>query len=227
MEIKEKVVIPEREYNQLIKFSNDGEFLALLDELREILRGLKNQKPTIKYRADAVRRIRLFLVEKRLPLAWREPVYNMVVGKFQLDFPLDNSISLKVGSQEITGSTKDILLIKNIRTGDLVGEEPTISLEITSKVSAEKIIKFVKKHKREIEHWQDILGLPDYKSPIWKNINLALKIIRLKDKKGLTFGEISSKLSDDEGLSQQEVDYLATEDNIKTLYYRFKSFLNR
>lgn len=60
--------------------------------------------------------------------------------------------------------------------------------------------------------------------PIWKNTNLALDIIEMKDEKGMSYIEISKVLSDNEDLSDEEVDYLASADNIKTLYHRYKKY---
>lgn len=227
MKTKREVIIPPREYNQILKFSTDNDLLKIFAQQRDILRGLPEKKAPIKFRVDSIKKIRTYLIKKGLPLAWKEPLYNMLVSKYQLDFPLDNSISLMVGSQEITGATSEILLIKNSRTNELLGEEASLSLVITSKVSTEKIIQFVKRHKEEIEYWQGILDLPNYKNPLWSNPDLALKIIQMKDEQNLSFGEISDRLSDNENLSKKQIDYLATENNIKTLYYRFKKFLKQ
>jgi hypothetical protein len=129
-----------------------------------------------------------------------------------------------VNSTEITGCDYEIMIVRNTITGELVGD-PAVDIRITANATIEHIITFVRKYGFEIENFQKALGLPDYKNPIWKRTNLALKIIDMRDKQQLTFAKISEVLSGNHKLSVSENNYLSSEENIKTLYFRFKQYL--
>ncbi len=222
---KEKlnVVLPRLAYNQLIKLVHDKDFVSLLEDLRQELEKLPNKISTPKFKVSASQKIKKYLHQKNVPFSWLEPIYNMTVGKFPIDIPVDNSISLRVCNQEVTGSTRDIFLIRD-KNGLLV-EDPTISIVITSKVSAEHIIQFVKDHKKEIEQWQESLQLPDYKKPNWKDISLALKIIEMKDEQNLTFSQITENLQVEANENGNSEGFTFDENTIKTIYSRYKKRL--
>lgn len=190
------------------------------------LHKLRGKKPTPQFRLQSVREIKKFIHKRELPLSWLEPIYNVLIGKYPLDFPLDNSIALRVGSSEITGSTDEIFIIKNKNTGELVGEELSLSIVITSKVKIDQLIRFIKKHKKEIEHWQNIIGLPNYKNRRWIDTNWALEIIRLRDEDRLTFSQIAERMSNKEDLSVKDNNALSSQDNIKMIYKRFKKLFH-
>lgn len=221
---KRKVSIPKDTYNQLVKLANDNELLALFAGQREKLCKLKLKRLDIKFRIETLKKIESYLTKNSIPFAWKEPIYNMLTSKYSLDFPLDNSIALVANSSEITGCDNEILLVRNRYTGQLLGD-PSIELKITAKVTIDHIVKFVKKYGFGIEKFQEALKLPDYKNPIWKRTNLALKIIDMRDKQKLTFAKIAEVLSENEKLTEGENNYLSSEENIKTLYFRFKQYL--
>lgn len=224
IKIKELPRIPKQAFNQWVKLLLDKDFLTLVDEQITILVKLPNEKPTFSFSANCHRQIKSYLTKRNIPVVWKEPIYNKIIGKIFPDYPLHNSISLKVGCEEITSATENLLKIKNIKTGEFM-DDKTISLVISSKVSAEQIIQFIKDNKRDIEQLQDFYELPEYINPVWKNTSLALDIIEMRDKGGLSFPEISSKLSDNESLSDDEIECLTDENNVKNLYYRFKKYL--
>lgn len=216
---KKEVVVPRGAYNEVIRLLHHKQFLDLVKTQRVELDKIGG-KPTIQFTIVCKNVIRKFVYDRKLPSNWVNPIYNIIV-KYILDFPLDNSIALRVGSEEITGSTEEILLIRDTKTG-MLAEKCELSIVITSKISTDYIIRFIKGHKKEIEYWQDTLKLPHYKKPNWQDINLALKIISMKDEEGLTFSEIADRAPKDEKLSEEELDYLTDVDRMKIIYYRYK-----
>lgn len=223
---KIQVEIPKNEYNQLVKLTSDKEFLKLLEIQRDSLLKSNKGKQNSEFRKSAYKEIEKYLFKHRIPFAWKEPIFNMIISRYPADFPLHNAISLKVDSQEITGCTDDILVLTDITTGKVIGDHKLL-LEISAKISTEEIIQFVKKHKRKIEDLQQMIELPDYKNPIWKRTNLSLQIISMRDGEGLSFPEICKRLTDDETITAEENNYLSSEENIKTLYFRFKKYLSK
>lgn len=222
--MKKKLIIPygipKVAYNQWVKMMLDEDFWKMTNGQRKLLTKLPKGEPTTDFTLKCNKAIQKYLTSKKIPTVWKTPIYNLIT-KYILDFPLHNSISLFVGTQEVTGAAEELIKIKNTKTGEIM-DKKTISLVISSKVSAEQIIQFVKTNKKEIEMWQDFYELPEYKNPVWKRTNLALDIIEMKDKKGMSFSEISSALSDNEDLSDDVTDFLSSTDNIKTIYYRYK-----
>lgn len=220
---KKEIIVPRNAYNEIVKLLHDKQFLDLIETQRSELDKAGGIPTTTQLITVCHKRIREFVHNRKLPSGWVKPIYNMIV-KHILDFPLDNSIALRVGSEEITGSTEEILLVRNTKTGMLI-EKSELSIVITSKISIDHIIRFIKNHKKEIEYWQNILGLSHYKEPNWQDINLALKIIRMKDEDGLSFSEIADKAADDDSLTAEERDCLIDRNRIKTIYYRYKKRL--
>lgn len=225
--MEKELVIPQNlpmvAYRQWIKMMSDVDFWKMVNGQKDLLKKTQSQKPDVAFMTSCRKQIKNYLSYKGIPFAWVLPVYNFITAN-TLDFPLHNSIALVVGDQEVTGTTENLLKIKNLKTVEIAGNRQ-VSIVISSKVSAEQIIQFVKDNKKGIEQWQDFYELPKYKNPSWKRINLALDIIEMKDEKGMSYSEIASELSDDEKLNDKEVDYLASAENIKTLYRRFKKYL--
>lgn len=211
IKIKNKQTVSKYSYNQLIKFFHIKDFNYLIHEQQRILSKTNN---IIKFRSECKKAIEDFLRKHKIPNSWVEPIYNLIKDN-TLDFPYDNSISLKVGVDEITENTKGVLLMKNIKTGRITPDN--ISIVITGKVSIDQIVKFIKEHKSEIENWQTKLELPAYKRLTWKDIDVAMKIIEMKDKEKLSFSEITDRIHDK---------YFFDENTVKTIYYRFKERLN-
>ena len=220
-----KIEIDQKLYNQLVKFSKDSEYRKLVKRNRKDLLSFSNNQPDAKFMSSCKREIKMFLMNKSLPTAWIQPIYNMIVGKYEFDFPMDNSISLYVGNQEITRATEAVLVIKNTKTGELVGDNPTVSIVLTSKVSVDHIIKFIKDNKKEIEHWQEVFELPDFKDPSWKNTAIAVDILRMKDEDGMTFSQIADFFSENTSPDNEDYNLVSDENNIKSIYYRYKNYL--
>lgn len=223
-EEKIQIEIPKNTYNQLVKLASDKEFINLLEIQRDKLVKQYNNKQSSEFRKGVYKEIEQYLFRHRIPFAWKEPIFNMVISRYSADFPLHNAISLKVDSQEITGCTDDILVLTDTTTGQVIGDHKLL-IEISAKVSTEEITRFIKKHKRQIEDLQQMIELPDYKNPIWKRTDLSLQIMRMRDEEKISFSEICKRLTDDETLTVEENEYVSSEENIKTLYFRFKKYL--
>lgn len=162
--MEKKLTIPSdlsiNAYNQWVQLMMDKVFWGMVNDQKSLLEKLPNKKPTSSFARGCRSYIKLYLTDKKIPHAWITPIYNLITTD-TLDFPLHNSISLFVGTQEVTGMTEALLTIKNIKRGGF-GDKQTVSLVISSKVSADQIIQFIKEHKEEIEGWQDAYELPSY-----------------------------------------------------------------
>lgn len=215
---KEKTIpISSDVYNQFIKLINDPDFQALIKKGQLLIADSKN---TLSY-LEAVEE---YIKEKKLPLNWKQPILNMIRYDAP-DFPLDNGLEIMVGDHIITANHHSFIVIQNNKSGNF-DIEKKISIVITSKITTERILDFIRYFQNDIKYWQDSLNFPDFYKSGWKKMPLAQKIIALKDEDGLTFAEIANKLSSDEKLAPEEIDYFTNEDNIKSLYYDYKKYLN-
>lgn len=213
--------------NQFIKLLKDPEFRSFRAEAKEQLfidaiETGKGKLPHFKAVSSCKREIRKFLHKKRLPQIWLEPIYSLLSG-VTVNLPPDNGISIKVGDEDLTGAGDSVALIKNAN-GLLCGES-ALSIVVSAKTSTDHLIKFIENNSEAIQHWMDVLDLPEHQNMQWKRTLPAIEIIRLKDEESLTFDEISNRLASREDLSPKELDYLAITENIKTLYYRYKKLL--
>jgi hypothetical protein len=190
-------------YNQYIKITQDPDFQALLKKAIPIL-----NDPDSDDSFDYIKAVENFIKVKKLPLNWKQPILNMLRYNAP-DFPLDNGIEIKVGDNIITANHSSFIVIKNNKSGDF-DVEKKISIVITSKMKTEKILEFIRNFQTDIEHWQNLLNFPDFYKSNWKKMPLALAIFVLKDEKGLSFAEIATKLSSDEKLTLEEIEYLAS-----------------
>jgi len=206
----------------MISLLHKKEFHQLLNSQKKKLREIGN-KTNRRFRIECEKEIEAFLLSQQLPLSLVESIYSSIINE-EFDFPLDVGISLKVGDDEITlNEPQEILIIKDIKTGKTSPGD--ISIVITAKTSIDRLIKFIEENRKEIEHWQEVIGLPIYKRLTWKHINLALHVIEMKDEKNMTFGQIADTFLKNETLSADDQDYYGDEDNMKTIYYRFKKRL--
>lgn len=210
-------------YNQFVRFICDSEFRSIVDNQRNKYNNFTINGSKLDFYKESYQIIRSYLRKNHVPLNWDEPIYNLITLN-EYDFPLDSAIRLKFGSQTITNRTDKIMIIK--KEGQFV-DEPCISIDIVTKVSIQHLIKFIKRNWNVILWLQKELELPKYRFPIWKRVDLALKVIALRNVKKLSFSDISTRLSAFEELSREEQNYLGDENNVKDLYYRFKPILFR
>lgn len=218
-----KPLVKKSTYNQLIRLLHNKDFCELISGATEKLKKLGG-KQTIDFRIKCIRSIEKFLQNKKIPLSWIEPIYSFIINN-KFDFPYENEISLKVGSDEMTINKEEILLIRDLKTGLLLNDKK-LSIVITARTSIDRIIQFIRLYSKDIEHWQKVLELPEYKSPSWHKTNLALEIIRMKDEQNMTFTKIAGILSSDEKLSTDEQDYYGDDSTIKSIYYRYKRYFS-
>lgn len=215
----QSTTIPLDIHNQFIKITHDSDFQALVKRAKHLI-----DNPTSENSFDYREAVEEYIREKNLPLNWKQPILNMIRYDTP-DFPLDNGIEIMVGDNIITANHSEFIVIQNNKTGEF-DIEKKISIVITSKISTERIVQFIRNFQKDIQYWQDTLKFPDFYKSSWKKMPLAQKIIALKDEEGLTFAEIATKLSSDEKLTQEEIDYFANENNIKSLYYDYKKYLD-
>lgn len=221
----ETLLIRKHIYNQLIKLMTDKEFTDFLEHQRRIL-GIYGTPEAKTFTPSAItncrRVITKFLNKKKVPLSWREPTLSLIKDN-ELNLPLENTISIRVGGEELHVGSQEILIFKNKHSN--IAADPTVSIVITADVSAEEIIRFIKENIKEIKFWQKELGLPKYKRLKWKEVDRALEIIQMKDKDKLTFSEIANNYSSREDLTENERNMLCDEAYLKKRYYRFKKHL--
>lgn len=217
---KQKLV-PRGVINLYHKIAFDDGFSDFIEkqreELTQAISKAKGVMEIAKAHAACKRAINSYLQDRNLPSSWVSPLFVFVKDDI-LDFPIDNGITLKVADQEITENTEGILIIQTVGQHD-AGK---LTIELTAKVSTDRIIDFIKEHRKEIEYYEEILDLPRYENPKWTRSTLAALIIRLKDQHKFTFQRIAVELSKDPSLSKEEHDYRSDENNIKTLYSRYK-----
>ncbi len=209
--------------NQLTLLFNDKDLLSLFDEQRKKLNDLPKQLPTTDFIVNFNNSVRTFLQSRNLPLSLLEPIYGLVRYN-RLDVPLHTSIILRVGKQDVL-TNRDVVYIKN-KQGKLAFEENSVSIVLTTKTSTEQVIQFVKDNKKLIEDLQSDINLPAYQRPTWRGeIQLALKIIKMKEEEDMSFDEIASNLADP-SLPQEQYEKISDENTIKSIYYRYKKRLS-
>ncbi len=215
-----KVILNLRQiYNQLVLLTEDKDFFQFIEGQWEEL----DKGHTVHTLAQCKWNIKQYLQDKKLPQSWLMPIYTLIKDK-KLDFPMDNSISLRVGSDEITTNTQNLLFIRD-KKGHL-SDELSVSIVITGKVSVNHIIQFITDNKKQIEYWQKVIGLPMYKNPNWHDIDLGLEIIRMKDVEGKTFPQIAEQLQQELNQENPDSDHTFDENTLKTIYDRYKKRLS-
>lgn len=205
-----KYITPDK-YALLIRLAQNDSFLKLLEEYK----GKKG------YSSECVKAIKKFLHEEKIPAAWLEPIRNSII-KGQMDFPIESGIGLIVAGTELTDNTDSLLIVRDVNTGQISGDN-TIKISISAKLTIDQIIQFLKRHKKEIEEYEEILELPEPPRN-WKQINIALRIIRMKDEEKLTFSDIANELAKDKDLNI--VDKFSDEGIVRKTYNRYKKYLH-
>ena len=218
--LKKPKPLPNNLRNQFLKIKHDTEFKQIFSSFRKKI--LKQKRSSLK--EDEKDIIKKFILKKKLPLNWVKPLSNYIVDGTP-DYPLENGLSMNIGGMEITNKPGSVSILERI--DDPLPDHKKISIEISAKINTDRIIRFIKEMEFEIIEWQKFLELPETGTLSWKRIDFALEIIDMKDKKNMTFGEISSKLIDDVRLTDKAIDYFSNESNIKSLYYRYKKRLGK
>lgn len=213
--------------NQLTILFNDKDFLKLIEQEKKKFKEAsgKDLDSRAHWLVGFNNSIKAFLQKRDLPVSLLEPVYSLIRYN-RLDPPLHTSIILRVGAQDVVAN-RDVVFIKN-KEGRLASEENSISIVLTTKTSAEQIIQFVRDYKKLIEELQTEINLPAYKRPTWRReIQLALKIIKMRDENKMSFFDISSELTkEDSGLTVEKHDSLSNEETVKSIYYNYKKRLS-
>lgn len=200
----------------MIKLLHNADFVNFIHERRRI--NLEGKK-------DDIMAIQHYLEIHNIPLSWGGPIRHYVkTGEF--DFPIDEGIFLKVGSQQITENAEEILVIRDNNTGKVV-DPKEISVVITAKTKIDRIIRFIRDHATEIEEWQESIELSKIERPNWKGINIALEIIEMKNDQGLTFSQISERLGHKYEASSDLEDLYSGVESVKNTYHRFKKRLTK
>ncbi|MBI4137090.1 hypothetical protein HY469_03430 [Candidatus Roizmanbacteria bacterium] len=201
----------------------DPEYIELWNDFKKRINNKIPPSPTSKIAIECQDAVKKYIQNKGFPSNWIEPICKEILYEV-MDLPLENGIELVVGSKVITRQEYEQFNTNRIDPNETFGERK-ISIVITSKMSVDHIIQFIRDYQDLILKYQDILGLPDFFNSSGKLFIRALRIIELKDEEGLTFAQIATKISQDEWLTEKEVDYFANESNIKTLYYEYKKHL--
>ncbi|OGZ27979.1 MAG: hypothetical protein A2427_00465 [Candidatus Nealsonbacteria bacterium RIFOXYC1_FULL_40_7] len=215
-------------FNQFIKLYRDTEFQSFCDQAKaELFEGsvmVRNRRILLNSSiALCKRKIREFIYNKQLPNTWIEPIYSIISGR-RANLPPDNGISIKVGGTDIASEGDNIILIRK-PNGMLMDTDTSLSIVVSTKMSTDYLVKFIQENSEQIQYYLKILELPKHQHMPWKKTILALEIIYMKDEENLTFDQIADKLTKKEDITMEEADYLATTENIKTLYYRYKKLL--
>lgn len=214
---RKKLITSRPLLNQLLVFLQDKGFLNLVSEQRKSLK-----IGSVSSRVSCKKAIRAYLLGKELSENWVQPIYSFI-SKEEFDTPLEGGLSLKVGGQEVT-SNGEFLLIQD-KDGRLMGEN-TISIVISAKLSIDRIINFVKENQAFIEAVQEKINLPKYEPINWKDLELGMKIIQMRDDEGLSFQEIENKLSNEKA-EVRDYDKVPDQGVIKVLYHRYKKRLSQ
>jgi len=180
--------------NQFAKIFFKKENLEFIYKQRMVLeKHLLDPKDTTsisKCTEDMVNTVRMYLHTNKIPKVWVQPVVNFI-SFGTIDAPLDNGISLEVDGQEITRDK-----IPKIDINPLVDEisDHRITISLSAKVNLSQIKKFLDDHKDVIELLSVVVGLPEVKPIPWKDTNLYLRMLQLKESiPKIKFNEIADK----------------------------------
>lgn len=182
-----------------------------------------NQLP-FKKQSELRKELRTLLEELEAPLHLVEVLFSFLSDR-DPDFPNSPTISLEVANQKV-GEEGTILLLKD-ENGRLI-DDPEIAIKIHANISTDEIIRYIQDHKDLLDEAMTVLDLPQIPNVSkWKQVRLALEIIRLKDEEGMTFSSISTTLINQDNLSDEEIEYLSNESNIKNNYYRYIAYFSK
>lgn len=185
-------------FNQFVKFTQDKETLEFLfrqrKNLEKDLEFIAFGKASSEFLGILTLQIREFLTKKSIPKSWVDPFLTLITAGL-MDYPLDNGISIKVGTHEVTNNKRKVILSTNPEA-KLISDR-SINIVISANVNISQIVKFLNNNKDYIKNLMCELGLPKTKPMSWKKTATALKIIELKDDKGLGFEEIADLLGEE------------------------------
>jgi hypothetical protein len=209
-----KIKITNASFNRMLGLLDDSSFKDLI----------KNLMPTLKPNSGGSRlenikmaktTIAEFLHTKKYPLVWLDPIFNMLIEKDSIDFPLDDGIGLRIAEVAITANNPAAL---NFYVYEEIPKvKKKISIEITGNVSTNRIVEFIKSNAYLINIYQKGLELPDTLDNKKPSGDTAYKIFDMKNK-GMSFSEIA-------GSPEMEDLALIDENTIRTIYYRYLELL--
>lgn len=198
-------------YNRMFKLLLDPNFKPLMTELHDLLDKNKQDPHTV---ADVRRIIAEFIDSKKYPRNWIEPVFN-IAKTLDLDFPLEDGISLKFNDYTITANNPESFLLLS-RLGALKPDKKIV-IEVTSNASVSAIARFIKQYKAVIERIQEDFDFPEHYEDRKSEVGIAYIIYSMMKQKDMTFGKVADS-------SEMEERGVTDENTIKDLYYRYYDF---
>lgn len=200
-------------YNRLLMLLSDKALIQLINNLKNLLKSHdgKDLPERIAYTKKAIYG---FLRSKEIPESWYDPILNMVKADNRIDLPLEDGISLRIGSQIITANAP-VGLPSNFSPE----ETKKISIEISGDVSINRIVEFVKRYSYLIDTYNKQLALPEVLDSNKPIADVALIIYEMKTNRGMSFKQIA----DSPELEELQI---IDENSIKTIYYRYLDILN-
>lgn len=207
--IKEKgregyYAVSRKSYNYAAKLFRDSKFLAKIQEFKS--EDYKKRYTDIKK----------FLQENDYPSELYVTVKSILDGKDV--YPVELGVSIKIDDQDVS---RDLVIITDLRTGESSIKGKPIKIEISSKISKYAFLQYIENSWPEIERIQKLADLKEIPS-VYERMKLtsyAIEIIKLK-KEGKTFNEIAELMYE-----KYNDDRFADYNNIKSMYYKYKSFL--
>jgi hypothetical protein len=218
-------VISPATFSYVAKLFSDKSLLSSLHRVRKKYLKDKGSK-TLSFPAisSIKKEISSICYQKSIPEHFAELFYDYVLDK-EPSYPLSPSISIEAAGQKITNNSQPFIITDN-KTGQPINVRE-ISIKIHANISIDELIQFIENGRKPLEYLMDFLQLPQVPQVSrWKRTALALEIISLRDGEKLSFTEISKKLSDNENNTESEINFLSSEDNIKTLYHRYKKYFS-
>jgi len=211
-----KIGVTNASFNRMLSLLEDSSFKDLIESLRLSLKPTPGNGKKMLGNIKAVKdTIAEFLLAKKYPLSWLDPVFNMLREKNSIDFPLDDGISIRVADEAITANNpQDLVFVIHEETSAI---KRKISIEITGNVSINRIVEFIKNNAYLISIYQKGLELPDTLDNKKSSGDIAYKIYAMKNR-GMSFSEIA-------GSSEMEDLALIDENTIRTIYYRYLDLL--
>ena len=141
--MKDVKIISHKSYNQLVQFLLDRTFREVakiekekLNKVAKIVDGKKFYP--FKTAKECKEIISKFLYEKRLPSIWIEPLFNFIKEE-EINPPLDSGIDLKIGSQMLSETGDEILMIRH-KDGRLPASESNLSIVRRRKCRSNQVL---------------------------------------------------------------------------------------
>ncbi len=224
MKDENQTAVPTHTFAYMAKLLLDKELLNFLNILRrEDIKGAKLLELPFSKQVEIKRKIRSFLQKKSIPVHFTD-VFSALLFEEIPKYPLSPTITIEAADQ-IVEDNYEILLIKD-KDGNLVDKQEIV-IKIHASISVDELIKFIEKKRELLDSLMIDLQLPQIPQVSrWKNIQLALVIISMKDEEYLSFPEISSKLTSYVERDKTITDFVSDVDNIKNVYYRYKKYLS-